>query len=316
MAKRKVKKGLSSILILLILFVVGWQFITKFNEPSETLSSSTPAPPASGENLLIAEFLDVDQADCELIHLPDGKILLIDAGERGDGEEIVAYLKSKDITRIDYLVATHPHSDHIGGMSDVVDSFEIGKIFAPRVAENDTPTSKTYKEFLASVQSKGLKMHAAKSGSTLFEGTDYKAECVAPNSQDYDELNDYSVAIKLSYGIHSFLFTGDAEALSETEMINAGYNLDCDVLKVGHHGSESSSSDAFLRATTPTYAVISCGEDNDYGHPHRETLTALNRLHGLKKLLRTDYDKTVIFTADGKTENGISFTTQNPTVVE
>lgn len=314
MSRSKSKKGLISILVILIAFVIGWQFITRFTAPIEV--SSVPTPPTSNESLMTVEYLDVDQADCELIFLPDGKILLIDAGERGDGEEIVSYLKSKNIIKIDYLIATHPHSDHIGGMSDVIDSFEIGKIFAPRVAGNDIPTSKTYKDFLTSVQNKGMKISSARSGTTLFEGADYKAECFAPNSDDYDELNDYSVTVKLSYGIHSFLFTGDAEALSEVEMINAGFNLDCDVLKVGHHGSDSSSSDAFLRATTPKYAVISCGEDNSYGHPHRETLNALEKLNGLEKLLRTDYDKTIIFTSDGKTEDGIRFTTKNPTVVE
>lgn len=313
MAKKKSKKTLTLVFVIVMILFVAWQVITRFTPNTE---ANPPAAPASGENLLVAEFLDVDQADCELIYLPDGKILLIDAGERGDGDEIVAYLKGKNITKIDYLVATHPHSDHIGGMSDVVDSFEIGKVFAPKVANNDVPTSKTYENFLTSMQNKGLKFNAAKPGTVLFEGADYKAECFAPNSADYDNLNDYSVTIKLSYGIHSFLFTGDAESLSEGEMINAGCNLDSDVLKVGHHGSHSSSSEPFLRAVTPQYAVISCGSENDYGHPHTETLEALEKLSGLKKTLRTDLDNTVIFTADGKTEDGIKFTTKNPTVVE
>lgn len=313
MARRKTKTGLSFILVIILFLVVAWQVITRFTPNTEPTPS---APPASGDNMLVVEFLDVDQADCELFFLPDGKIMLIDAGNRGDGDEIVTYLKSKSIEKIDYLVATHPHADHIGGMSDIIDTFEIGQIFAPRVASDDVPTSKTYKEFLSSVQNKGMKLHSAKAGTTMFEGADYKAECFAPNSNDYDELNDYSITVKLSYGIHSFLFTGDAENLSEDEMLKAGYNLDCDVLKVGHHGSDSSSSEAFLRAVSPKYAVISCGEDNDYGHPHKETLDALKGLEGLEKTLRTDLDKTIIFTADGKTENGIRFSTKNPTVVE
>lgn len=311
MSKRKSHKALSSIAVIIVLLLVAWQFITKYAPKTEP-----PSAPTSSDKLLVVEFLDVDQADCELFFLPDGKILLIDAGDRGDGDEIVDYLKAKGIEKIDYLIATHPHADHIGGMSDVVNFFEIGQIFAPKVASDDVPTSKTYEEFITSVKNKGMKLNRAKPGTTLFEGQDYKAECFAPNSDDYDELNDYSVAVKLSYGIHSFLLTGDAEALSEREMINAGFNLDSDVLKLGHHGSSSSSSDAFLRAVTPKYAVISCGEDNDYGHPHTETVNALKRLHGLEKTLRTDIDKTVIFTADGKTENGIKFTTNHPTVVE
>lgn len=311
MAKRKSAKTLSSIIAIIALFIVIWQGVTKL-----VPNTNTTPPPASGENLLIAEFLDVDQADCELVYLPDGKILLIDAGNRGDGEEIVSYLKGKNVSKIDYLIATHPHADHIGGMSDVVNSFEIGKIFVPRVANSDVPTTKTYEEFLTSVQNKGLKFTAAKAGTTLFEGTDYKAECFAPCSEDYKELNDYSVVIKLSYGIHSFLFTGDAEALSEKEMLTANYNLDSDVIKLGHHGSSSSSTKEFLNAVSPRYAIISCGEGNDYGHPHTETFETISNIKSIEKTLRTDLDKTIIFTADGKTENGIVFTTKNPTVVE
>ena len=311
MAKRNFKKKLSGLVAIIVLFIVIWQGVTRLVPNTDV----TPHP-ATGGNLLVAEFLDVDQADCELIFLPDGKILLIDAGNRGDGEEIVAYLKGKNISKIDYVVATHPHADHIGGMSDVIDSFEIGKIFVPRVASSDVPTTKTYEDFLTSVQNKGLKLSAAKAGTTLFEGADYKADCFAPCSEDYKELNDYSVVIKLSYGIHSFLFTGDAEILSENEMLNAGYNLNSDVIKLGHHGSHSSSSEEFLKAVSPRYAVISCGEGNDYGHPHDETINTLLNLKGTPKTLRTDLDKTIIFKADGKTENGIIFSTKHDTVVE
>ena len=315
MARKKHSSTLSSLIMGVVIFLILWQVVTRF-VPITQKNTSPTSQAATSDNLLIAEFLDVDQADCELIYLPDGKVLLIDAGNRGDGDEIVAYLKGKDVSKIDYLVATHPHADHIGGMSDVVDAFEIGKIFVPRVASSDVPTTKTYEDFLLSVQNKGLKLSAAKAGATLFEGTDYKAECFAPCSEDYKELNDYSVVIKLSYGIHSFLFMGDAETLSEDEMLSAGYNLDSDVLKVGHHGSSSSSSKEFLNAVSPRYAIISCGEGNDYGHPHSETLNTLSNLGATPKLLRTDLDKTIIFKADGKTENGIIFSTKHDTVVE
>lgn len=309
MARKKLGGSiLKSIIVFALVFIVC--------RVIPTLVEEKPNTPAVNDNLLVAEFLDVDQADCELIYLPDGKTLLIDAGNRGDGDKIVNYLKDKSIKKIDYLIATHPHADHIGGMSEVIDNFEIGKLFAPRVPNNQAPTSKTYEDFLTSVQKKGLKISAAKSGATLFEGEDYKAECFAPNSGEYEELNNYSVTVKLTYGMHSFLFTGDAESLSEEEMLKAGYNLDSDVLKVGHHGSSSSSSKKFLKAVSPKYAVISCGTDNSYNHPHKETVNALNKLSGLEKTFRTDVDKTIIFTADGKTEDGIKITTNNPTVVE
>lgn len=309
MAGGRGNKTLYGIICSIIVLVLAWQGITRF-VPNITEQEITPAT-TSGS--LVAEFLDVDQADCELIYLPDGKITLIDAGNRGDGDKIVAYLKSKGITKIDYLIATHPHADHIGGMADVINTFDIGAIYAPRVARDDTPTSKTYEDFLLAVKNKGLKINAVtpKSEPSILAG-----ECniyfFSPNSTNYDELNDYSVTVKLTYGIHSFLFTGDAEILSENEMLDAGYNLDADVLKVGHHGSDSSTGKAFLKAVSPNYAVISCGEGNKYNHPHKKTLNTLKSV----KVLRTDLDKTIIFMADGKTKDGLKFTTKNPTVVE
>jgi beta-lactamase superfamily II metal-dependent hydrolase len=313
-AKRKSSISLTAIIVAVALLVALWKIAPyKLNQNTETASTPSDSP-ALGNAYLTCEFLDVDQADAELCYLPDGKIVLIDAGNRGDGDELVSYLKNKNITKIDYLVATHPHADHIGGISEVIDSFEIGKIFVPKIASNDVPTTKTYEDFLLSVQRKNLKLTAAKAGSTLFEGENYKAECLSPAGDDYDNLNHYSVTIRLSYGIHSLLFTGDAETVNEKEMLNAGYNLDSDVLKVGHHGSRSSSSKKFLNAVSPKYAVISCGEGNDYGHPHNETIDALNNLQGLEKYYRTDLDKTIIITLDGKNQNGIEIKTKNPTV--
>ena len=309
--KNKKAKSFSAIIIIIALLVTAWQIIPKlFNKYDEALS------PAEGNGVLVGEFLDVDQADCQLFRMPDGKTALIDAGDRGDGEEIVDYLKDNNISKIDYLIATHPHADHIGGMSDVVDSFEIGKIFLPKIAEDDIPTSKTYEEFLESIAKKNITPTIAKAGDLLFEGEDYKALCFSPSSTDYDDLNHYSLTVKITYGIHSFLLTGDAETVNEKEMLKGDYPLKSDVLKVGHHGSESSTSKKFLKAVNPKYAIISCGEDNDYGHPHKETLDVLNKQSGLEKIYRTDLDKTIIVTADGKTEDGIKITKQNPTVVE
>ena len=310
MSRKKSKSILSLILIVVVLLFGARQVaVNYFSDDVSSNVFSATVTPAENEVTLSAFFLDVGQADCELFTLPDGKILLVDSGERGDGEKLVDHLKNLGISKIDYLLATHPHSDHIGGMSDVIDSFEIGKIFAPKVAANDVPTSKTYEDFLNSVKNKNLKITKAAAGSTLFEGENYKAECFAPCGSDYDGLNNYSAVVKITFGIHSFLLTGDAEYISEKEMLSAGYNLDCDILKVGHHGSSSSSSEDFLKKASPKYAVISCGADNSYGHPHEETLTALKNLKGLDTVFRTDKDKTITFTVDGKTENGITFKT-------
>ena len=310
MSRKKAKKSLSLLLALAVAFIALWNFwgdkIPTQNQNSE------PILPAESDGVLIASFLDVDQGDCEFFKLPDGKTLLIDAGDIGDGDKLVSFLKQNEINKLDYVIATHPHADHIGGMSDVIDSFEIGQIFAPKIADADIPTTKTYEEFLLSVQRKGLKITSAKHGSTLFSGEDYKAECFSPCSENYESLNNYSVTVKLSYGIHSFLLTGDAEKVSEAEMLKNGYNLKSNVLKIAHHGSTTSTSKKFLKAVSPDYAVISCGEDNRYGHPHQETL---NTLKGIT-LFRTDLDKTIVFTADGKTKIGLTYTTNNPSVVK
>lgn len=316
MSRKKNKSILSLILIVVVLLFGARQVaLNYFSDDVSSNVSWAAATPAENKGTLSAFFLDVGQADCELFILPDGKILLVDSGERGDGEKLVDYLKNLGISKIDYLLATHPHSDHIGGMSDVINSFEIGKIFAPKVASNDLPTSKTYEDFLTSIKNKNLKITKAAAGSTLFEGEDYKAECFAPCGSDYDGLNNYSAVVKITYGIHSFLLTGDAENISENEMLSAGYNLDCDVLKVGHHGSSSSSGEDFLKKASPQYAVISCGVNNSYGHPHKETLTALKNLKGLDTVFRTDKDKTIAFTVDGKTKNGITFKTKGASVI-
>ena len=310
MSYKKVKKSFSVILSLVVALIVAWQFLSdKF--PTQNTSSDTILP-AESNGVLIASFLDVDQGDCEFFKLPDGKTLLIDAGNIGDGDEIVSFLKQNKIAKLDFVIATHPHADHIGGMSDVIDSFEIGQVFAPKIADADVPTTKTYENFLLSVQRKGLKITAAKQGTTLFSGEDYKAECFAPCSDNYESLNNYSVTVKLSYGIHSFLLTGDTERISEGEMLKNGYNLKSDVLKVAHHGSSTSTSKAFLNAVSPDFAVISCGEGNSYGHPHAETLKTLKGI----TLLRTDLDKTIVFSADGKTKIGLTYTTNNPSVVK
>lgn len=311
MARRKTKKILSLLLGLVILAVAAWHYLgdrLPIGGASET--------PAAGEGVLTAYFLDVDQGDCSLFVLPDGKTLLVDAGNRGDGEEIADYLSKLDITRLDYIIATHPHADHIGGMREIIDQLEVGKVFAPRIAADDIPTTKSYEDFLRSVQSKGLRLTAAKAGEQLFAGEDYRADCLAPTDEDYDNLNNYSVCLKLTYGLHSFVLTGDAERDVEATLLDKNKTLACDVFKVAHHGSSDSNSAAFLKALAPKYAVISCGADNSYGHPHRETLAALEGLVTQPNILRTDKEQTICITADGKTADGLTVTTGLDSVIE
>ena len=304
------RSGLSFVATVVVLIFLAIGYFYGENKGSTVNNSS--ATVVQSDDSMTVEFLDVGQGDSIFITLPDSKTLLIDAANPGDGDEISSYLSAKGVTKIDFLVATHPHADHIGGMAEVINNFEIGQIFAPKVAASDVPTSKTYENFLTAVQNKGLKITAAKGGSTLFEGDGYLAQCLAPNKESYDGLNNYSIVFKLTHGSNTFLFTGDAEAEVEEEIIDYSYNLDCDVLKVGHHGSSSSSSSEFLEAVSPKYAVISCGKDNSYGHPHTETLTSLNNLEGLEKIYRTDDDGTVTAVSDGN--GGIAFAVGGETV--
>lgn len=244
--------------------------------------------------LLKVHFIDVGQADSILIQLPDGKNILIDGGNNADGPDVVSYLKAQGVRLLDYVVATHPHEDHIGGLDTAINAFDVGKVYAPRVTSN----TQTFEDFLLAVQRKGLKINEAKAGVTLDAGPKTTAVFVAPNGTGYDNLNNYSAVLRLTYGQTSFLFTGDAEIESETEMLQAGHNLKADVLKVCHHGSDSSTSPKFLAAVKPKYAVISVGAENDYGHPSPDVLVRLAKA-GVD-IYRTDEVGTIVVTSDGQ----------------
>jgi DNA internalization-related competence protein ComEC/Rec2 len=250
--------------------------------------------PADATGVLQVSFLDVGQADSILIKLPGGKTMLIDAGNNDDGKTVVNFLKSHGVKNLDVLVGTHPHEDHIGGMDDVIEAFDIEKIYMPKV----TTTTRTFKDVLRAAEKKNLKITAARGGMSIPLEEGLKADILAPNSSRYEELNNYSIVIKITYKDTSFLFTGDAEKLSEQEMLKKRYDLRADVLKVAHHGSSSGTSEEFLSAVSPEYAVISVGRNNDYGHPHRETMRRLTA-HGVKVYTTAD-NGNLLFSSDGQ----------------
>jgi len=256
-------------------------------------SSNTNTSSISGK--LTVSFINVGQGDSIFIQTPSGKTMLIDAGMPEMGERVIDYIKSRGVNKIDILVGTHPHADHIGGIPAVIENFQIGKFYMPKV----TTTTKTFEDVLRAAKAKGLSINVAKAGLTLDLGEGIKAEMIAPNSAYYDDLNNYSAVIKITYKNTAFLFTGDAEKESEQEMLNRGYDLKADVLKVGHHGSSSTTTWAFLKAVSPKYAVISVGKGNDYGHPHKETMEKLKSL-GIT-VYRTDECGTIVAVSDGKT---------------
>ena len=242
---------------------------------------------------LTVRFLDVGQGDSILLESGD-EFVLIDAGERDYGDEVLAYIESCGADELAYMIATHPHSDHIGGLRTVLDGIDVEHFIS---AETDCETY-TWLKVLRAVDQQKIPSVEARAGSTYFFGN-ASFTILAP-LYDYDEdYNNASIVIKVTCGFISFLLTGDAERKSEYDMLDAGENLSADVLKCGHHGSSSSSSDKLLKAVNPSFAVVSCGRGNDYGHPHRETVRKLKALGC--PMLRTDEMGAVTAYTDGVT---------------
>ncbi len=257
----------------------------------------------SASGTLEVYFFDVGQGDSELIRLPGGENILIDAGTSSTEDELVGELRSLGAETLDLVVATHPHADHIGGMAAVMDAFDVRQVVMPRISESDTPTTKTYENLLQSIADKGLTITPAEPGDELLSSGGAVLTVLAPNGEDYGDLNNYSVVLRLTYGEDSFLFTGDAEEASEEEMLSLDWPLTATVLKCGHHGSETSTSPAFLDAVSPQYAVISCGVDNDYGHPDAVTLEKLEAAGA--EVFRTDRQGSILASTEG---SGVTMT--------
>ena len=269
--------------------------VTSSSSVSSTKTAVIPndnAPaPTSGTKLKV-HYIDVGQGDSEFLELPNGQTMLIDAGNPENGSQIVSYIKGLGHSKIDYLIATHPHSDHIGGMATVVKGLGIGKIYMPKVSTNTA----TYAGLLTAIKNKGLQVNTAKAGINLLKAGNLNIDMLAPVNITGDDLNQYSAVIKVTYGANKFLFMGDAGQPSE-EQITA--DVSADVLKVGHHGSSTATSQTFLNKVHPKYAVIEVGKGNTYGHPTAATLQKLQNVGAT--IYRTDKDGTIVFTSDTKT---------------
>ncbi len=242
---------------------------------------------------LAVHFIDVGQGDSVLLQFRD-KTMLIDAGERGMGGRVVTYLENLGVERLDVVVATHAHSDHIGGLATVISAFPVGRFVDAGQAH---PTA-TYENLLALVEEKGIPYTAAIRGQTIALDPDIDIRVLNPAAKPLGDINEDSVVLKATYGDISYIFTGDAGKPAEESMAKAGLDLDADVLKVGHHASRYASSAEFLSAVSPAVSVIFVGEGNDYGHPHDEVLERL-RATG-SRIYRTDLDGNVIVTTDGQ----------------
>ncbi|MDR3552468.1 MAG: ComEC/Rec2 family competence protein [Clostridia bacterium] len=262
--------------------------------PSVSSASASKAPPAG----LTVCYIDVGQGDSIFIDC-NGSTMLIDAGIPDMGSRVTACLDRYGITKLDDVICTHPHDDHIGGIPLVLQSRQVSRIFMTKATNN----TQSFENLLTAISKKGLKATVPSPGqSYTLGGASFTV--LAPTAT-YTDLNDMSIVIRLTYKGKSFLFTGDASFDSENDMLKKGYNLKADVLKVGHHGSATASGAAFLKAVSPQYAVISVGKDNDYGHPTKAALTRLQKAGA--KVLRTDLNGTVVFYYDGKK---LSYTTE------
>lgn len=249
-----------------------------------------PTTPVSGDGLSV-HYIDVGQGDSTLL-ICDGETMLIDAGIPSAGKTVTQYLSAQGVTAIDYLVCTHAHADHCGGLDDVVVNFPVKTIYSS-VAESEN-ASFTY--FAEAAETAGVEIEVPELDSSFPLG-EATVTVLGPRA-DYSDVNNQSLVLRVDYGETSFLFTGDAEYESETAILDAGCDVRCDVLKAGHHGSKTSTGYRLLYEAEPQYCVISCGANNDYGHPHDDTLSRLRDAD--VTVYRTDENGTVVCFSDGK----------------
>lgn len=277
---------------------------TKKTETANKTEVSKKEESSKVSSNLEVHFIDVGQGDSILLKSGD-QTMLVDAGDNKYGKGVVSHLQNLGVKKLDYVVGTHPDADHIGGLDNVIASLDIGKVYMPRKQSN----TKTFEDVLSAIAQKGLKINSPKVGSSFTLGS--ATVTVLGPVNTYDDNNNNSIILKVTHGENSFLLMGDAELEAEEDLVSSGQNLSATVLKAGHHGSHSSTSQSLLQKVKPTYAVISCGVNNKYGHPHTETMTYLKRAN--VKVYRTDEQQTIVMTSNGK---NISTKTGEPSVKE
>ena len=289
-------KKIAAFIATLTLAVAGYANLDDITTVSGKSDRSIADTVATGE--MKVTFLDVGQGDCTIVQA-EGHNMLIDAGNNDQGESVVSYLLKNGIDTLDYLILIHPDADHIGGADDVLENIDVQMVLMPDVT-NDTIT---YLEVVDDIKEFNIQIVYPRVGEIFTLGdAEFTVLCPDEELVDQSDLNSSSVGIKLNHGINSFVMCGDAEEKSEETMAkHFGSELECDVLKCGHHGSSTATSDEFLKATDPTWAVISCGVDNQYGHPHWETIEKLE--NDDVQIYRTDQMGTIIAISDGENIN-------------
>lgn len=310
MAKKRSKKDKNKLIIQLLVIALiflmsyfGYEctenggFKNTINQAVASLSTSSKPTIERKivDGIMEIHTIDVGQGDSILVIQKD-QVMLVDCGTRAKGSTVVEYLKELGITKIDILVGTHSHDDHMGGMAEVIRNFEIGTLYAPDNSK-ESITTFWYMDFLDAVSEKNVNWVYPEVGTTFGVG-DANVQIVAPNSKEYNNMNNYSIVLRVTYGETDVLLMGDAETLSEEEIMNNGLYIDVDVLKLGHHGSSTSSSEKFLNATTPQYAIMSVGKGNTYHHPIKSVMERLENME--ITVYRTDESGTIIMSTDGK----------------
>lgn len=278
--KRNLKKLIISILIISVALCTS-SFVKKFSRYK------------INPNLMYVHYINVDQGDAILIQV-NNKNLLIDSGPKSHKKQLIKFLNNLGISTLDYVIATHPHEDHIGNMSTILTSYNVKSFYAPKVYSN----TKSFEQMIDSLKTNNLKITPIKRGcNTINLGFKTNVQVFSPIDDNYDNQNNYSPIIKISFGNNSFLFTGDAEKEIEEKLIFLNDYLKSDVLKISHHGSNTSTSDSFLNKISPKYAIISVGKNNIYGHPNTNILSKLkgNNIN----ILRTDIQNNITFFSDG-----------------
>ncbi len=267
-----------------------WKGIYSFFGLNNDVSVAFPS-----ENVSV-HFIDVGQGDSELIITPEYNIL-IDSGENENYTKVLNYLDSYNIDTLHYIIVTHPHSDHAGGMSYIIDEVTVKKIIMPDIKDEIIPTTSTYRRLISSIEKNNTEVIFANENLSFDLGDNTFIDILAP-LKDYDDLNNYSVVFKLTHGVNTFLFTGDIEKESENDILDNNTNVSARVLKVAHHGSSTSSKKSFLKAVGGEFAVIEVGAPNSYNHPNENTVK--NLISQGYTIYRTDRNGNIVFVSDGE----------------
>ncbi len=286
---RKSRNNKITVLILFIAMLAA--LIASRIDKKENIVVSSVA-----DGVMYVHFIDVGQADSTLIALPSGKNILVDTGTRNSADSLCGYLEEHEITTIDLMVLTHPHENHIGGAVKVLTICDVKEVMMPDAVS----TTSVYEKTLDAIEEEGCVCTLAEPGMTKTV-SEAALTVLGPVFPEEYDLNNSSIIMTLTYGGTRIMLTGDAEAIAENDILDKFSEsvLKCDILKVGHHGSRTSTGEEFLSCVSPEYAIISCGKNNDYGHPHTETLYKLDKLK--TETHRTDKEGTVIFSSDGST---------------